>query len=97
MITAGSVNGVTRRFMQLLRLPGWIACLPVALVLASCAGGSAPSAVPASSNVTNPGSPGASKATGVVPASFTFVIPCHHHMPPRTAASRNISQQRRSP
>jgi NHL repeat len=89
MITAGSVNGVRRRFMQLLRLSGWIACLPLALVLASCAGGSAPSAVPASSNVTNPGSPGVSKAVGVVPASFTFVIP----LPSSHAATQSRKPQ----
>jgi serine/threonine-protein kinase len=75
--------------MPLLRLSGWIACLPLALVLASCAGGSAPSSATAGAKAGNPGSPGAIAAAGVVPASFTFVIP----LPSSHAATRSRKPQ----
>jgi serine/threonine-protein kinase len=74
--------------MQLLRLCR-IACLPLALVLASCAGGSAPSAATAGAKAANPGSPGAIAAAGVVPASFTFVIP----LPSSHGATRSRKPQ----
>lgn len=57
--------------MHLLRAPGWRACLPLTLVLASCSGGSTSSTVAANAIPV----PGVSKAAHVVPASLTFVIP----------------------